>query len=455
MLVATLFLGLAIWLPMSSAQQLPPDAKPTATVPSGLFASWFAGGAPTLNGAVKPADSLNFANPQDDNVPFYQWAEQMFLWLTSPAPNMTDGVQGIVLNSQAFFRVSPPDGANPRQLISNKDRQPRLLALRGAKLGPDGLPVVIDKAGKLYEVKLPVLSRNRRPLIDSSKGVLEVEGIKFVHSGELPFELVSNKHGPILKPKPILPPNLLGRNIVQPFTVPVLRPFAFGHITVFLDSSGNPVDVEEGQAVSNGALISQGGSLVYYLTSVNDEYAYFWKGITSGGISTTPALFPTTQADLDNITRFATAARYTLLNPKALCVQVKTSWVELDTLPPGDRPSYIQMSATIPKFNQSNKYMWYSNDSKPAKLALVGVHIAGSVKGHPEMMWASFEHFGNAPNAAYQYVASDGSTKPVAQSTGSPWLFSLGGATVPDSEPPQVAVPQGGVVLIGDNYLSP
>ena len=34
---------------------------------------------------------------------------------------------------------------------------------------------------------------------------------------------------------------------------------------------------------------------------------------------------------------------------------------------------------------------------------MVGMHIAFSVKGHPELIWATFEHVNNAPNAPYQY----------------------------------------------------
>src|SRR5262249_22247442 len=53
-------------------------------------------------------------------------------------------------------------------------------------------------------------------------------------------------------------------------------------------------------------------------------------------------------------------------------------------------------------------------------------------KTHPEMIWASFEHFGNTPNAAYSYISTTG-TKNVAQNTSGTWLFCASGASGPAS----------------------
>jgi hypothetical protein len=41
------------------------------------------------------------------------------------------------------------------------------------------------------------------------------------------------------------------------------------------------------------------------------------------------------------------------------------------------------------------------NGQKTVNLAMVGMHVVGSTKGHPEMIWATFEHIGNAPNDDY------------------------------------------------------
>jgi hypothetical protein len=113
-------------------------------------------------------------------------------------------------------------------------------------------------------------------------------------------------------------------------------------------------------------------------------------------------------------------------------VEVKTSWVEVDTRLP-DPESYIQMDASIPKYKMGTAgkdTIWQPDGRRPARLALVGLHVAGSVKGHPELIWATFEHVANTPNAAYQYYTS-AATGPqtVCQNTNGRWLFCQSGAT--------------------------
>src|SRR5262245_38077146 len=70
------------------------------------FNSWFESGSVSLNGAVKPANSVQF--PDIPNCSFYKWSEQMFLWLTSPAPPRY-GSGGLVMNTPALYGVSLPD----------------------------------------------------------------------------------------------------------------------------------------------------------------------------------------------------------------------------------------------------------------------------------------------------------------------------------------------------------
>jgi hypothetical protein len=128
---------LAIWTSATTAQPIPADAQATATVPPALFASWFESGTPTLNGVVKPADSIAFANdPGLQNVDFYQWSEQMFLWLTSPAPITYGGGGGRIFSSPAFFDVSPPDQNGVRTFIPHVLGEIRPFPLRVAKVGP-------------------------------------------------------------------------------------------------------------------------------------------------------------------------------------------------------------------------------------------------------------------------------------------------------------------------------
>jgi len=95
----------------TQAQVLPSDAKPLCTFEPGEFAGWFETGAVTLNGAVKPKDSLNFAPA--GICSFHKWSEQMFLWLTSPAGDAR------VFQSPDFYRVSARGDDHMRTLEKN------------------------------------------------------------------------------------------------------------------------------------------------------------------------------------------------------------------------------------------------------------------------------------------------------------------------------------------------
>jgi hypothetical protein len=410
--------GFAIWTSATTAQTLPADAQATAIVPPAQFASWFEKSKPTLDGAVRPADSVNFPNdPGLKNVDFYRWSEQMFLWLTSPVP-MPGGEGKIVLNSPSFFAVSLPGVDGKRQLIPNADGRPPEHLLRVAKVGPHGLPVIVGKDGNLLEVVPPKLTSDKKPLVLNAAGHEEqVDKITFDKRTKLPFEFLNNKNDLIADPKPIISDNLRGSAVVQRFTV--------GGVSVFLTPSGDDAQLGAAQGTTEGVLMAQGGSFVYYMISANDVYAYFMTGTNGGGITPKPTRFPTTPAELDPVIRIAKQQGATLAQPNALCIEVKTSWVEADGLP----DTYIKMTGSIPTYERIDSGHWKLTGRRCAKLALVGMHIAGSAKGHPEMIWATFEHFGNSPNASYKYNALNGSTKTVAQSTAGKWLFCQSGAT--------------------------
>jgi hypothetical protein len=107
-----------------------------------------------------------------------------------------------------------------------------------------------------------------------------------------------------------------------------------------------------------------------------------------------------------------------------LTVEIKSAWVEADRLP--DKASYITMFATVPTFNRNiDDTKWTRDRPMKIELALVGMHVVGSVAGHPEMIWATFEHFGNTPNAPYKYYSISGpKPKTAPQSTEGTWLFA-------------------------------
>ena len=401
--------------------QLPADAQTTCTVASAEFKSWF-GGTVTVNGAVTPADSINF--PNIPNCSFYQWAERMFLWLTSP----TD--IGHTFDSPGFFDVSPEDANGKRTfllhpLVGNRHN----LSLRAAQVGPNRLPVIFDKAGRMLEVQPPQLAASGKLIVLNDSGqVVEVEHSK-LENGKPIFLDKSGK--PIVNGKPVPQQKLKPKMELHKLnTSRIVQKVVIGHTPVFITLDGTVVAVEQGQAVDNAVLEAQTGSLVYYATMVNDVFAYFASMEKSQNLNDP---FPTTQGDLNRIIQFAASHGKTFSNPNALAIEVKSSWVEV-TQGLSNIGSYITMTATIPTYDTTNPTKWVPNGQKTVSLALVGVHIVGSTSAHPEMIWATFEHVNNTPLATYTYNSSSG-PQTVSPSTSGPWLFS---ASVPTSNDPHM-----------------
>jgi hypothetical protein len=410
--------GLAGRASPAQAQSIPADAQPTCTVAPATFNGWFQSGTAALNGVVNPANSVTF--PNTPNCSFYLWSEQMFLWLTSPAPATYGGGGGRIFDSPTFYDVSTLDASFQRTLIPHKPGLIRFVPVRTAQLGPHRLPIILDKRGRMFEIEPPKLAPSgKQLLLDRSGAHTEIERAT-LKNGKPVFLDKAGKT--IASVRPIIRPELLKANI----SASIAQKFIIDGKPVFLDGAGNVIDTEEGQA-DGGVLESQNGSLIYYATMVNDVYAYFLTGVKDGAI-TPGTKFPTSAADLAQVTTFATAHGKTFPDPEALAIEVKSSWIDVTGLP--NASSYITMKATIPTYDKSNASHWVPNGQATRVLALTGMHVVGSTKGHPEMIWATFEHFGNTPNAAYSYNSTTG-LKTVAQSTAGTWLFASSGAAAP------------------------
>jgi hypothetical protein len=170
----------------------------------------------------------------------------------------------------------------------------------------------------------------------------------------------------------------------------------------FLDESGKAISVGSGQADRDrNVLITKDNKLVYYMMHVNDIYAYFLTGTKHGRITPTPTMFPTSKPELKAVKDYA---KKSFLDENALVVELKSSWIEL---PPGGDAGYVSISAQVPDFEMGDT-KWKQTGWRCVTLAMVGMHIAFSVKGHPELIWATFEHVNNAPNAPYRYRDSGG-----------------------------------------------
>jgi hypothetical protein len=392
---------------------LPIDPSSSCLVTPATFKSWFESGFVTLNGEVKPADSINFSDVP--NCDFYSWSEQMFLWLTSPTPASYGGGGGLIFNSPAFFDVSPSVN-NVRTFIphvpsTSGPHLPHAIA-RTRPLGEHGLPVVRDEAGRAVEIAPTPVSRRGLPLIRNRAGELtEAARTDFDAGGRVIFFDQAGKA--IELPPP--PPPQSGTIVVQKFAV--------RNRSIFATASGVVVKVEPNQALG-AVLMAQNGSLVFYMLHVNDVFAYFVTGVKTGAFSA--STFPT-DSGINDVINFAQSRNKNLHDPQALAIEVKTSWVEAVNLPPGCK--YITMSATIPNYvpapgqPASAPLKLVESGHRNVQLAMVGMHVVGSTKGHPEMIWATYEHVCNAPQPGYTYRAAGNVNKPGPLETG-PWLFS-------------------------------
>ncbi len=190
--------------------------------------------------------------------------------------------------------------------------------------------------------------------------------------------------------------------------------------TASIQKNDFPVDTEEGQA-TNDVLLSQKDSLVYYISMVNDVYAEFATAVKDKDPNINASQFPTTKAEKDSIVKFAAKRGTIITDADALAIEIKTSWVEAKTL--SDPTEYIIIDAIVPTYVQTDS-LWTPKGTRPAKLAMVGIHVVGSTDGHPEMVWATFEHKNNAPNLSYTYIDSTNVSKTVPADTGNDWLLN-------------------------------
>ncbi len=175
---------------------------------------------------------------------------------------------------------------------------------------------------------------------------------------------------------------------------------------------------KEGQAgLVNGVLMSQkagltpDGSIVYYAIHVNDVYGYMVSGQKEGKLDLTQ--FPTTEKELGAIIKYAKEVHNVeIKDGESLAMELKSSWIKLP--PKADKSKYVTITADVPKFTKTSDTEWVWDEStyeRGVTLAMVGYHVVGSAAGHPEMIWATFEHTDNVPDVDYYYVDSNKDVK--------------------------------------------
>ncbi len=439
--LAAIIAALAIAGCHLTQQPLPTDAGSSCatSLTATEFNSWFDSGAVSLNGAVKPANSVTF--PNIPNCSFYKWSEQMFLWLTSPAPPRYGGGGGLVMNSNAFFDVSLPDSSGQRHFVPHTSGAIRAFNLRTAQQGILDLPIILEKKSlRVLEIIPPVFGPSGKQLVaDGDGNEVEVADVRRPDNGGRPILLTADG-------KEIKSPRALLRSKrddkLRPFEQKLTRMEGFDKAElvqkltfnkkdfVLIDLFGNFPETEQGQA-DGGVLMAQNGSLVYYALTVNNVMALYRT--MQGATVPNGTKFPLTQTDLNAITSFAAAhGQAPVIDSEALAIEIKSSWVEAAGLADADK--FIQMKAIVPTYDKSNPNDWVPNGTQTVTLAMVGIHIVGSTSGHGEMLWATFEHLSNDPAAAYTYTNNSSGNTTVPQNTVGTWVFCANGSTGPFNE---------------------
>ncbi len=388
--------------------RLPQDVVVSCPLNNGN--SWFEGDSVVENGKVLPANSVTFDHA--NNCAFYNWAAQMFLWVTSPMTSGTYVPGNTVMESPTFYTVQPDtnnNGGQNRILVQNMAGKQLRAVPQMKKSGPNRLPVIFDKRGRMFEVEMHSSGSKMLTVMSGGKQV-KVHHVEKGAGGLVTF--FDEKNQAIASPAAILQHALNKERIVHGF-------LTTDGSSVYIDGNSNLIETETGQA-TNDVLVANNGSMVYYILFVNDVYAYYQAGVSAGLLDSSK--FPTTAGELSKITDLARNNGVTLADSNALAIEMKTSWVEAVNLP--DSNSYITTYAVVPVYKKVGDAAWVLSGEKLTKLALIGAHVVGSVAGHPEMVWATFEHEDNAPNAAYKYVDVNGKVKMVPQDTGSNWLLS-------------------------------
>ncbi len=331
-------------------------------------------------------------------------------------------------NSPTFYDVSPPANG-VRTLLPHTLGFVRPFAVRAAQPGPLGLPVIFDKAGRMLQVvgADTVVSAKIR-VLNNQGNLIEITHAERASNGGV---ILRGEKGSVIEPKrALIERQPVGAPSAPNVTALIVQRFIVDGIPIFIDPFGNLIEVEQGQSFG-GVLEAQNNSLIYYAIMVNDVYAYFLTGVKDGIIEPmdpTPQ-FPVSMGDLNAITTFAANHGASFLDGQALAVEIKTSWIEASSLT--NPSSYITIQATVPTYDTSNPALWTPTGTKTTTLAMVGMHVVGSTAGHPEMIWATFEHLGNTPDAAFSYINSNNVLTNVAQSTAGTWLFSATNSTPP------------------------
>ena len=373
---------------------------------------------------------------------FQRWAYRMFLHVTSPSSDTPSGREPIFMSPE-FYVLSAPDAAGEYTMTAQSKTSTHKMDVRKNKPATGDFAIIHDKSGVAYQIVPAMLSDAGKPLVQDASGKpVEVGSVTLDGAGRPKFTDGTGKPVQVAQILPAasarehlgltLPGSPGTSGTPSPTPLKVAVKFIVGGKIVFTDPKGNviPTDDSVGQAdgyVQMTKAVKVGDSkirsLIYYNIEVNDVWAYYRTMYHDNADLPDKSAFPTTSAQLDKIQSFAQAHGKSIAHPNALALELKTAWVDATVVKHPDQ--YITVTAQVPTYDTSNPQHWVQNGTKSMKVALVGMHIVGSAQGHPDLIWATFEHLGNAPNYGYAYINSQKQVVNVGPSQGSgDWLFN-------------------------------
>lgn len=142
---------------------------------------------------------------------------------------------------------------------------------------------------------------------------------------------------------------------------------------------------EVAQAGSLGLLVDQDERSVYYAMYVNEV---FYDFVRDNGLYDPEKL----------------AATSPTLNFPVGAMELKASWKIVED--GSDASGWYTRTAIVAALTEENGVVVVSpTETREVTVALVGLHIAGVVNGHPEFIWATFEHDENAPTLTDDQLA--------------------------------------------------
>ncbi len=173
-----------------------------------------------------------------------------------------------------------------------------------------------------------------------------------------------------------------------------------------LNKSQTPHSMDEYlQAGTEGIMIDQNGRAIYYNQYLNDEFVTF--------INEKKLTDPQSVQKLDPETEFPVDA-----------IELKASWKIVEE--GEDASDFFTMKSSVYKLVNKNGKIIVDNTQKiDVTLAMVGFHIGGVVKGHPEMIWATFEHKDNAPDVLAKGIRTE--VEPDTVVSDKDWTFYKAG----------------------------